>query len=139
MHKRMHITYTYKVLFFFINVWRSTIILKQRHKYHFQMLSWLNCDFSSYNYSTCIQNNKQFWNNKTIKILCDLYPKCSSIMSTCYWKNYRIFFFFLNLNISYIPHSNCCLSPIYQYINTKSITWWPLCVFSLQPYPCPLH
>lgn len=90
----MHITYTYKVLFFFINVWRSTIILKQRHKYHFQMLSWLNCDFSSYNYSTCIQNNKQFWNNKTIKILCDLYPKCSSIMSTCYWKNYRNFFFF---------------------------------------------
>lgn len=33
------------------------------------------------------------------------------------------FFFFLNLNISYIPHSNCCLSPIYQYMNTKSITW----------------
>lgn len=92
----MHITYTYKVLFFLLMYEGIilTIILKQRHKYHFQMLSWLNCDFSSYNHSTCIQNNKQFWNNKTIKILCDLYPKCSSIMSTCYWKNYRNFFFF---------------------------------------------
>lgn len=36
----------------------------------------------------------------------------------------EFFLFFKNLNISYIPHSNCCLNPIYQYmyINTKSIT-----------------